>query len=142
MIKVNSVTFGEMEFEEKDCFVFEKGIPGLLGIKRYVVIDNPEMAPFKWLQACESPFLSLMTLDPLLLNPNYKVTLTYEHDKYLGGHDLADMQIMSLVVVPDDPRQMTANLLAPIVLNTKTHMGAQIVIDGTKDLLRVKVIKD
>ena len=37
---------------------------------------------------------------------------------------------------------MTANLLAPLIFNFHTRKALQIVVEGTPDMLRVRVIKD
>ncbi len=141
-MKINSLTFGEIEVDEKTIYTFEEGIPGLRGITRYSVIESDELMPFRWLQACDAPFLSMMMLDPLLIEPTYEMPLTREHVPLLGAFEPEDISIMVLVVVPKNPKQMTANLLAPLVFNSKTLKGAQVVIDGTREMLRVKVIKD
>ena len=142
MITIPSVTFGEIEIDEAKIYTFDGGIPGLRNISRYAIIESEELAPFKWLQACESPYLSLMTLDPNLIDPNYKVTLHEEHYKHLDSREDKDVFLLSIIVVPEDPQQMTANMLAPLVLNHATRKGLQVVIDGNKNLLRVKVIQD
>ncbi len=140
MIKINSLTFGEIEIDESTVYTFKDGIPGLSAIKRYAIVESDDLAPFSWLQSCEEPFLSIMMLDPALIDPTYKVRLADEHVSLIGEFNPEEIGVRVLVVVPKDPSKMTANLLAPIILNPKTLKGAQIVVEGTRDMLRVKVI--
>ena len=140
MTKINSLTFGEIEIDDSTVYTFDGGIPGLSTIKRYAIVESEELAPFSWLQSCESPFISMMMLDPTLIDPTYKVRLNNEHEALIGQFTPDDVGVRVLVVVPQDPSQMTANLLAPIILNPKTLKGAQIVVEGTREMLRVKVI--
>ena len=142
MKKIPSVTFGEVEIDESQIYDFPEGIPGLDGITKYYLIDNPELAPFKWLQACEPNYLSLMVLDPRFIDPDYQVSLRSEFMDVLGECKTEDLSIHSLIVIPEDPKKMTANLLAPIVLNKKALKGMQVVVEGHRNLLRVKVIKE
>jgi len=139
--KIPSVTFGEVEVDETEIYTFPEQIPGLRGLTEYVVIDRPELAPFKWLQACQPNYLSLMMLSPKLIDPAYSVRLNEDNRKIIGDFEDGDVEVMALVVVPEDPKQMTANLLAPILLNKKTRKGMQTVVEGHHNLLRVKVIK-
>ena len=142
MLKINSVTFGDLEIDENTIYTFEDGIPGLRGIHKYAIFESEGLEPFRWLQACESPFLSMMMIDPVLIDTSYHVSLSQEHRSLLGDYEPDDLTAMALVVVPKDPKLMTANLLAPIVFNSRSRKGAQIVIEGTKEMLRVRVIKD
>ncbi len=142
MEKIPSVTFGEVEIDKDKVYEFPMGIPGLVGINEYFILEKPELAPFKWLQACQPNYLSLMMLDPVFIDNSYKVTLTEEHNKIIGDCKQEELIIQSLIVVPEDPKQMTANLIAPLLFNPVTRKGMQAVIDGRKNMLRVKVIKD
>lgn len=139
-----------MEVDPEKIFTFHEGIPGLKGITKYFLVESDDLAPFKWLQACEparnsrpsDPYLSLMMLDPIFIDPQYHVNIPKEHADSLKVEDSSDLFIQSLIVVPQDPKDMTANLLAPLVFNKKSRLGMQIVIEGNRNLLRVKVIQD
>ena len=141
-MKFQSLTFGDIEIADDTVYTFKEGIPGLRSITQYTIIESDETAPFNWLQACESPYLSLMMLDPVLIDPEYNVPLNPEYSRVLGEFTPDDIAIRVLIVVPEDPKNMTANMLAPILFNTRTRKGAQVVVEGTRDLLRVKVIKN
>lgn len=142
MLNIKSLTFGDISIDEDTIFTFPEGIPGIRDIKKFAILDSEELAPFKWLQSVDEPYLSMMTLDPALIDPTYKVRVNETYRSIIGDFEPDELITMSLIVVPKDPQQMTANLLAPILLNKKTLLGAQVVIDGSRDLLRVKVIKD
>lgn len=145
-MKIPSVTFGEVEIDPEQIYTFEDGIPGLKGMTQWVIIDRPELAPFKWAQACQPSHLSLMMLDPVFVDPNYHLNLSREAADQLGvvdlENDVKQLLVQSLIVVPKDPKEMTANLLAPLVFNPKTRKGMQVVVDGNRNLLRVKVIRE
>jgi len=145
-LKIPSVTFGEVEIDPKEIYTFQDGIPGLKGLNQYFIIDRPDLAPFKWAQSCQSPYLSLMMLDPVFVEPSFNLSLAREYALALGvvnfEEEVKDLIVQSLVVVPKDPKEMTANLLAPLVFNPRTHKGMQVVVEGNRNLLRVKVIRE
>lgn len=144
-MKIPSVTFGEVEVSPDEIYTFEDGIPGLRGITQWFIIDRSDLAPFKWLQACEPNYLSLMMLDPVYIDPKYSITVSRDYADSLGMVDRANeaskLITQALIVVPKDPTEMTANLLAPLVFNPKTQKAMQIVVEGNRKLLRVKVIQ-
>ncbi|CAM2009489.1 flagellar assembly protein FliW [Acanthopleuribacter pedis] len=142
MLKIPSITFGDIEIAENTIYTFDKGIPGLLGIHRYTIIESEETDPIRWLQACDKPYISLMMLEPAMIDPDYSIQLTDEQMKQLDNGPVEAVFMYVLVVVPDNARDMTANMLAPIVLNHQTRKGVQVVVEGSPDLLRVKVFKD
>lgn len=142
MLKIPSITFGDIEIAETTIYTFDRGIPGLRGINRYTIIEAEETDPVKWLQACDKPYISLMMLEPAMIDPDYQIQLNDEHMKGLGNGPLEAVHMYVLVVIPDNARDMTANLLAPIVINHETRKGLQVVVEGSPELLRVKVFKD
>ena len=142
LIKIPSLTFGEIEIDEETIYTFKDGVPGLKGIHKYCIVESDELAPFKWLQACEEPFLSMMMLDPTLIDPEYDFTLSDEYNQVLDIEETDELTAMVFIVVPQDPKKMTANLLAPVVFNARSKRGVQVVIEGTQEMLRVKVIKN
>lgn len=141
LIKVPSLTFGEVEIDETTIFEFERGLPGLAGLKRFAVLESEETEPFRWLQSIDPPHLCLMMIEPSHIKPDYHVKLNKHSNPELGPINPEQVLIMVLVVVPEDPTQMTANLLAPIIFNLETRKGTQAVIDGKPEMLRVKVIQ-
>lgn len=47
-----------------------------------------------------------------------------------------DVLILNVAVIPSDIHKMTVNLAAPIVINTKTLVGKQVIPDGTSYSIR------
>ena len=142
MIKVPSITFGDIEIDDHKVYQFDKGIPGLRGIHKYAIVEAEDTEPVKWLQALQPPYITLMMLDPAIVDSDYSVNLTDEHLKILGNPTMQEVFLMVLIVVPEDAHNMTANLLAPLVFNLAARKALQVVVEGSPEMLRVKVIKD
>ncbi|PIE90586.1 MAG: flagellar assembly protein FliW [Acidobacteria bacterium] len=141
MITIPSIVFGEIEVDEHLIYTFEQGIPGIRGVNKFLILDMEDNPSFKWLQACEPPYLTMMMVDPIIIDEKYQVLLDDGQMNDLDLEDPNDAFYMALVVIPEQPKDMTANLLAPVVFNFKAMKGMQVMINGSPDLLKVKVFK-
>ena len=143
MISVPSISFGDLEIEENKIYTFAQGIPGIKNCSKYTLLDFEENSPFMWLQACEPPYLSILGIDPATIAPDFEVPFSPANAEELKIESLDHVFMLAPVVVPENPREMTANLLAPFIFNYKTLLARQIVVNGgSPDLLRVRVIVD
>jgi len=105
---------------------------GLLGfeqIKKYVLLANPEEAPFLWLQVLDDPTLAFLVLSPSEVVPNYQPEITDEDSEFIGLKTPQDALIYNIVTLRPNGRA-TMNLKGPIVLNRFTLTGKQIVISN------------
>lgn len=142
MLTIPSIVFGDIEIDESKIYVFEQGIPGIRDVKKYYILDMDDNPQFKWLQACEPPYLTMMMVDPIIIDDSYQVNLEDNQMAELGLENPNHAFFMAFVVIPQNPRQMTANLLAPVVFNFKDLKGMQVMVNGSPDLLKIRVFKD
>ena len=138
---VNSMRFGEIEIEDKKIIQFPQGIPGLEDIKRFALVYNEETKPISWLQAIDSPAISLPVIDPFLILPNYVFDILQEDINDLSIAHESDIHVVNVLVIPEDMEKMTINLAAPILINIKLNLGKQIFIDGKDYLVRKPVFE-
>jgi len=129
IIEVNSAKLGPLKVESDRLITFPEGIPGFPKAKRYFVVENDKGHPFCWLQAVEDPDLAFVVTDPFIFDPKYQPPIPSEEFKRLeinGGESLA---LLVIVNVPqEDPLKMTANFMAPLVINAKIRVGKQIIL--------------
>lgn len=103
---------------------------GLLGfeqIKRYVLLANPEEAPFRWLQVLDDPTLAFLTISPFDVMPEYAPEISDDDSSFIGLKAPQDALIYNIVTLRPNGRA-TMNLKGPIVLNRFTLTGKQVVI--------------
>lgn len=124
-MKILTKAFGEVEIEEKDIYNFPKGILGFEEYKKYALVKNKQGKVFDWLQSLEDVNLAFVIIKPEIFKMDYKVEISVEDQKILQIDKEEDIEIYSIVVIPSDPKMMTANLKAPILLNTKNNIGIQ-----------------
>ena len=80
------------------------------------------------LQSCQDAGVRLFLLDPGIYFPGYNPRIDENHLAQLGG-PRGDLRI--LVVANPGPDGTTANLLAPVLVDGASGVGAQVVLDGS-----------
>ena len=103
---------------------------GLLGfeqIKEYLLLANPDEAPFGWLQVKDNPSLAFIVIDPFLVAADYKPQIPEQDVAFLGLERPEDAAVFNIVTV-HGANGATVNLKGPIVINRHTHVGKQVVI--------------
>ena len=53
-----------------------------------------------------------------------------------------DAVVCLILVIPKDPMEATANLLGPLVMNTETRLGMQVVVVNPQYSTRYRLFKD
>ncbi|MBU1863481.1 MAG: flagellar assembly protein FliW [Candidatus Omnitrophica bacterium] len=126
-MKITTTRFGEIEVTDEKVLYFPEGIIGFHSIKRFVLLGK-ESRLVMWLQAVDNPKVAFIVVNPFLFETDYDPKLTQEEYDFLKVKDSNDLHILAIVVVPEDPEKMTANLLGPIVINTKEKLGKQVIL--------------
>jgi len=129
-MKIKTTRFGEVEIADEKVLHFPEGIIGFHSLKRFVLLGKQSRLVM-WLQAVDNPRIAFIVINPFLFEPDYNPRLTQEDLDFLKVQDSNDLHIFAIVVVPEDPQKMTANLLGPVVINTKEKIGKQVILlDG------------
>jgi len=108
---------------------FPAGLVGFPDLKAFRLLDPSGDYPLKFLQSTEQPEVSFVCMDASTIELNYEVPLKDDDAAFLGLEKPDDALVLALVLVPQDPRQMTANLAEPLVVNTQTRQGRQVQLD-------------
>ena len=122
--------FGQIEIDEKGIIDFPEGLPGFEYVKKFVLLSNSdEDNVFWWLQSVDKPDLAFVVIDPKYIKEDYEVDVPDGEVEVLNIDGKCDITVLSIVVVPEDITQMTANLKAPIIINNTNKKGKQVVLD-------------
>lgn len=135
-MKIQTSRFGEVEIAPNDTLEFAEGLLGFGQLRRFVLLDDPNDEIFAWLQSCESPEIAFPVLEPELFMPNYAVELSKSDLDSLGLGQVSDGRLLSIITIPSDPTQMTANMKAPIVMNTQKKSARQCVLQDNSLQIR------
>ena len=130
MRKVNTLRFGEVEVAEDKVVHFADGIPALEDEHEFVIVPYDEESPYVFLQSLTTPDLAFLMTVPFVFFPDYAFELDDENQGKLNLYKQEDMLIYTLITVNGGQVQdMTANLMAPVVINTVNMQARQIVLD-------------
>ena len=114
--------FGEVDLPEEKILTFEHGLIGLGEYKKFTILYDcdKEDSNISWLQSVEEPSFALPVIKPWLVKEENLVILT-------------------TMTVPEDVKQMSVNLKAPIIINADTRKGAQIICENDDYEVKYKV---
>jgi flagellar assembly factor FliW len=126
-------------FPDGTLLTFPKGLMGFPKLTLFKLFEPKDSYPLKFLQSVEAREVSFVCVDPASVKKDYEVPLGEEAEA-LHLEAPQDALILTLVVIPEDPRRMTTNLAGPLVINVKTCIGFQIVLNADKYPLRFPII--
>ncbi len=135
--------FDNVEVKEEDIITFERGLPGFEDSKRFVVlykVDNDN--PFKWLQSVDNGSLAFVIVQPQVFKDHYEVKIDEHVTSELEIEELSDVIVYSIVTIPEDISQMTANLKAPILINAKKNKGCQLLLEDERYEYRHNIVEE
>ncbi len=127
-MQIQTSRFGAVGLEQEDVIEFPEGIPGFASLRKFVLLDDPTDDIFAWLQSCENPAVAFPILEPELFAKNYQNSLTRRDMEALGLAPGERYHTFCIITIPHDPRNMTANLKAPVIINAKKKIGRQCVL--------------
>ena len=128
-MEIETTRFGTIDLtNDIKIFAFPEGLLGFPDQTRYVVLDNPSGGVFQWLQSTEVPELAFVICDPLSFMTDYQAPVSRGDLEKVGATGLEDILVRCIITVPDNPKDMTANLQGPIIFNYKKKFGRQLVL--------------
>ena len=140
---LSTTHFGSIEIDEKNIIFFPEGIPGFQDIRKLVLLEgNEENYPFQWIQAVDDMGLAFVVVDPKVFKPDYLVDIDDSEVEMLDIGDIDKIVVLSIVVVPDDVTKITANLKAPILINTQNNRGKQVILNNSEYNIKHYIIEE
>jgi flagellar assembly factor FliW len=125
---------------EPVTLTFPKGLVGFPQLHTYHLFEPQDGYPFKFLQSAEAPETSFICVDPVCVKKDYEVPLSPDEAEALALYAPEDALILTLVVIQDEPKQMTTNLAGPLVINIKSRTGYQLVLNSEQFPLRFPIL--
>lgn len=128
-MKIATSRFGEIQVDPEQLIVFQEGLPGFQALKRFTLIPVDDKQVFTWLQSTEDPRVAFLLTDPFVFFADYIVDLDPVFCEALEIGSREDVIIQSIVTIPKTGiKDMTANLVGPVVINVKNRTGQQLVL--------------
>jgi len=130
-LRIETSRFGTLEVDEASVITFTQPILGFQEQRRFVLLPGPENSSLRWLQSTESGELAFILIDPRTVLQNYEVTLRSNELTEMAVESADELEIYTIVVVPDDRTQIRTNLKAPILINPEMRLGKQTVLESS-----------
>jgi len=133
MRKIETLRFGQIEVEEEKIVHFKDGIPAFEEEHEFIIVPYDSESPYYFMQSLATPDLAFLITVPFLFFPDYEFELDEVAQHELGIKHQEDMLIYVLITIPGGKiEDMTANLMAPVVLNKENMQAKQVVLDRSR----------
>jgi flagellar assembly factor FliW len=141
-VKVISSKFGELSIKKADIVFFEEGILGFEEYKEYCVVDPNDNTLILWMQSITNPEISFPIIEPEVFKPDYKALLLPIDIKALALEEPFKVKTYVILTIPANIEALSANLKAPIVINSKSNLAKQIVLQDSKLSVKQEIYKE
>jgi len=142
-MKLNTKTFGEIEYDESMVLHFESGLPGFPDMHRYILLTDDDMNElFVWLQCVDDEDVAFALMDVYRVMPEYNPLVDSDAIESLGDLSDGQLEIYNIAVIPEELREIRVNLKAPIVINPVTRRGMQVVVNNDDYSIRHYIFDD
>lgn len=140
-MKIKTTRFGEIDVPDDSLITFPEGVIGFKEARGFVIFDCGDQGIFKWLQSTDIPELAFVICEASLIVPSYQIIIGSKEQDLLKLAKPDDAAVCLILVIPEDPQETTANLLGPIVMNSESRLGMQLVLVNPGYSTRYKVFK-
>jgi flagellar assembly factor FliW len=129
-VEIITRQFGTITIDKDKVIKMPKGMPGFSENREYVLLDHDAIRPFHSYQSVDNPDLSFVIMDPFLVKHDYSVDIkSYLEEMAWEKEDEENLFLYVIINATDpDPKKITANLLGPLLINTKKNEGIQMVV--------------
>lgn len=131
-MKVKTACFGELEVNKRDIIRFADGILGFEGLKEFFVVDPGDRTMILWLQSVAEEGTAFPILEPKIFMPGHSVNLPLFELSDLDLRSRDEAAVYTILTIPENITEISANLKAPLVINNRTKMAKQVILQDGK----------
>jgi len=133
-MKYETAHFGSIEIQDDQILHFPDALYGFENEKEFALLPlDPNIeSPMEWLQSLRSKELSFIVTDPFLFVPQYQMVLSDSEKNQLQIKTTESVMIRVIVTIPKIHVDMTANLVAPLVINQTNQLAKQVVLTNAE----------
>lgn len=134
--------FGSLTVTDQEAIVFPQGILGFPELTRFCLVDPGDDTLILWLQSLDQPELMFALLEPKIFRSDYTARLSAAELRELKLDNINHSAVFSILTIPADVTQMTANLKAPLVINLKERVARQVILQENEYSVRHPMFKE
>lgn len=144
-MKIKTTRFGTIDIEKEKIIHMSLGMLGFPEQRRFIIIQHKENSPFFWYQSVDDPRLAFVITSPFLFKPDYEVDIANVLEEMSWNEEGQNNHLELYVVVnipKGSPHEMTANLIGPILVNSKIRQAVQIATPDSPYSHKFPLIRD
>ena len=125
--------FGEVTIDDDKVLDFPNGIIGIEDKHKFAIIydmEKGEDTAVRWLQSMEDPYLALPVIEPFAILEEYNPIIEDALLEPIDNPKDEDIIVLLTLIISSDVTKVTANMKAPIVINSATCKGGQIIVEN------------
>lgn len=129
----NTKYFGKIELDDSKVITFPNGLFGFEQYKSFALLydsESGERPTIQWLQSIDEETLALPVMIPTIVMPEYNPVIEEGLLDTIGEWSEDTVSVLVTLTVPADITKMTTNMKAPIIVNTATMKGCQVVAEN------------
>ena len=141
-MRVQTKYFGELDLGEDKIITFEKGLMGFENFTKYTILFDTEeesKGNIMWFQSVEEPALALPVISPIHVMEEYDPQVNDDWLKGLGELTEDNICVLLTMTVTSEVKDTTANLKAPLVINSDTRKGCQVIAENPDYVVKYNV---
>lgn len=131
-MKIVTKYHGELEINSDEILNFEKAIPGFPDENEFILIPLSDDKTFYVMQSVINGQLAFVLSNPFNFFKEYDFKLEDSVVDELMLVDEKDVIVYSILTVQDPFEKTTANLQAPVIINTKNRKAKQVILHNEK----------
>lgn len=132
---------GVVTYTNDDVIVFKKGLPGFKKLKNFIIFPLENNEVFSILHSIEDTSVGLVLVSPFKVANNYEFKIPDPYIKDLKIAKPEEVLVLTTVTLSSNIENMTTNLKAPIIINTKVKLGEQLILDNDKYKIKEPLFK-
>ena len=142
-MKIDTKYFGEIEIGDEKVIHFDSGVLGFEDYKDYTILyDNEkEKSFFSWLQSTEESSLAFPIVNPFNVVESYNPQINDDMLGSIGGISDEDTVVFLMATIPEDVKQASVNMKAPLIINASSRKGVQVIAEGQEYEIKHKLLK-
>ena len=125
---IDTKYFGKTEIDEKQIINFPKGLPAFEDINEFSLLAFPENNLYFCLQSTKHPEVAFLLINPWDFFPKYDIRIPQDDLEELSIEKQGQVQVYCIITIPEDPNNISTNLLGPIVINRDVMRAKQIIL--------------
>jgi flagellar assembly factor FliW len=139
-MKVDTTRFGTLEIDDSSVIRMPKGPLGFEENRDYCLIQHCPDSSFRWLQSVDEPGLAFVVVDPSQFFAGYEFEAPDAEAETLGLTSADDAMILVMITISEEGREITANLAAPILVNSRSLMGTQVILQDNRYMVKHAIV--